>query len=367
MSGKKLCVTCSKSVGITLCEGCQQTFCGKHSIEHRHGLASQLDCIMQEHDLLQQELGQLFNEHSLFKKIDQWENESIRKIQVAAETARTDLRQIIEKSRERLSIVYRDIALNLRSSREADDYSEIDLTRWMEEFKQLQLQMVSFLPIKLVENERSVIRLISIQGYDPEKNINHLSLKHVSPSLTQERFSTVIGNVILDEEGLLAKHTNDDWNYEYILGERLYSEGRQTVLFKIEQSGTPYNIFFGCISSQAIQSIISVNSSFTLGWFGYNQIYQHAVRIDNSDLHGYSSQEIATNDILHLTFDCDKKQIELFHEDTNKNHVLRVNIAKTPFPWQLLMVLTDKDDCVRILPIPRFYSSNKIQTDLLIE
>jgi hypothetical protein len=279
------------------------------------------------------EFEQSFNEHSLFKNIDIWEKESISRIQITAQTTRANLRQIIEKSKERFSKAYRDLMNNIRSFHDDDD----KLNRWMEQLKQLQLEILS----PLSDNTR----------------------KNLPTPITQDRFSKVIGSMILNEGGLLAKHTNEDWNYEYVLGERLYSQGRHTIQFKIEQNGTPYNIFFGCISSQAIQHRISIKSSFTIGWFGYNQVYQHGIRNDNPNLHGYNSNEFATDDLVQLTFDCERKQIELFHEDTNKKHVLEIDITKAPFPWQLLMVLTDKDDCVRIIPT----DMKKIQTNLLIE
>ena len=358
MSERKQCVLCNKGSGIMTCSGCEQRFCGKHSTEHRQELANQLDNIMQEHDLIQQEFESFTHDHPLFRKIDTWEKESITKIQTVAEAARCDLREMIEKSKAQLIETCHDIAMNLRSSREADDYSENELKQWMEQLKQLQIQITSPLSVKLIENEWSVIDLIATQNDNTEKSI--------LTSLIQDRFSKVIGSVILDEGGLLAKHTSDDWNYEYVLGEQLYFEGRHTVQFKIEQSGTPYNIFFGCISSQASQNRISVNSPFTAGWFGYNHVYQHGTRIGNSDLHGYNSNEIATNDTVHLIFDCDKKQIEFFHEDTNKRHTLRISISKAPLPWQFLMVLTDKDDCVRILPILKLNSINKIPADLMV-
>jgi hypothetical protein len=264
-----------------------------------------------------------FNEHSLLKNIDIWEKESIAKIQIIARTTRDNLQQIIDKSKERFFKAYGDMMNNLRLSREFNDNK---LNQWMEQLKQLQLEMLS----------------------PPRRD--------VSNSIISDRFSKVIGSVILSEGGLVAKHTNEDWNYEYVLGERLYSQGRHTILLKIEQNGTPYNIFLGCISSPAIQKRISIKSSLTIGWFGYNQVYQHGIRNNNPNLHGYNSHEFAADDLIYLTFDCNKKQIELFHEETNKNHILRIDTTKAPFPWQLLLVLTDKDDCIRIVPMDNLHS-----------
>ncbi|UJR32159.1 hypothetical protein I4U23_019626 [Adineta vaga] len=357
---KKLqCITCSNSTGVMTCSGCQQTFCGKHTLEHRQKLSQQLDSIMQEHNVLQRDFERAFKDHVLFLKIDEWEKETITKVQISAENARKQLQQMIEKSKEPLTKTYRDLAMNLRSSREADDYSENELNRWINQLKQLKSEMISPVQAKLIDNEWSVIKLISI------KDLN--TMKNIPVSITQDRFSKVIGSVTLDNDGLLAKHTSNDWNYEYVLGEQRYSEGRHTILFKIEQCGIPYNLFFGCISSEVIQKRISINSISTAGWFGFNQVYQHGIRNGNPSVHGYNSNEIAANDVLYLTFDCEKKQLELFHEDTNKRHVISVNIEKAPLPWQLLMMLTDKDDCVRILSASKLHLNNKDQTRFIVE
>ncbi|CAF1253462.1 unnamed protein product [Rotaria sordida] len=112
---KKQCVLCNKSGGILICEGCQQVFCGKHVNEHRQELRGELDNIMQEHDLLQQELAQpSLKKNHLLNKIDKWEKDSITKIQVAAETARKTLQELLEQSKKSLSKTCHNITENLR-------------------------------------------------------------------------------------------------------------------------------------------------------------------------------------------------------------------------------------------------------------
>lgn len=292
----------------------QYTRCEQNSIKHQQQLSDQLDTLLLEY------------EHFLQKNINQWEKQSIANIQTTAETVRQDLREKIEKLKERVSKLSNDISMNLYSSHQVTNHFE-------EQLKQLELQILSSLSINFNENK------YSFNNFHDTENI-----------IEQDKFSKVIGNSIIDNDGFLAKHTNEDWNYEYILGKQFYTQGRHTILFQIEQNGTPYNIFFGCISSQNIQNRISIKSTHTVGWFGYNQIYQYGIHNDNPNLHGYHSTEFAKNDIIHLTFDCDKNQIELYHQDTNKNHILPININKAPLPWQFLIVLTDKDDSIKILP-----------------
>jgi hypothetical protein len=338
-----------------VCDGCQQSFCGKHVIEHRQNLAKQLDVIMQEHDLLQQELGQSSIDNSLLKQINKWEKESITKIQVAAEAARADLVESLDRSKKQLSKACQDIAVNLRTSREADDFSENDLDRWIEQLKELKMEFTSLPSIKLIEDEHGAIPLIAIKSNRFTEKTSAKSDKSSIPTysvgrIVQERFSQAFGTVALEDEGFVARRVGRGWEYVSILGEQLYSHGRHMVRFLIKFDKNLHHIYFGCISSLASGKTLDHSSSFAVGWFGCNQIYQHGVRKGNYEKTRYDSSEIRSNDILHLIFDCEKRQIELFHERTNKINILSVNLDSAPFPWQLLIVLTAQDDCVRILP-----------------
>jgi len=354
MPAKHSCITCNKGGIIMLCDRCEQTFCDKHVIQHRQQLPNQLDDIIKEHDLIQEELRQPSTKHSLLKSIDKWEKESIVKIQTAAETAREELREMIENSKERLSTVCRDIVENLHSNREVGEFCANDLIKAMQQLKQLKMKIVSPLSVNLIEDKKSVIHLITVKGtdfmnQDLEKNKIYSVTKRILTSDIQEKFSKVIGPVTIDEDGLLARHNSENSTFAYILGEQLYSKGRQTVRFKIEQSQTPYNIFFGCVSSQINLNKIHYKSPLIAGWFGYNEVYQHSSCMTNVHMHGYDSNKIEAYDIISLTFDCDEKQIEFYPEHTKKIHELSIDIDKAPLPWQLLVILAYKNDCVKIL------------------
>lgn len=99
-SPKTPCATCgNKAVGILRCEGCVQVFCRKHLNEHRDALGHQLDELVLEHDTLQQKIVENNNksnkQHPALREIDQWEKESIAKIQRLAEEARNELKKMI--------------------------------------------------------------------------------------------------------------------------------------------------------------------------------------------------------------------------------------------------------------------------------
>ena len=109
-SSKAPCATCgNKGVGIFRCEGCLQVFCRKHLNEHRDVLSHQLDEIVLEHDTLQQTIvenkGMQDNQHPLLKQIDQWERDSIRKIQQLADEVRQQVRELTGAYKSKLGNV----------------------------------------------------------------------------------------------------------------------------------------------------------------------------------------------------------------------------------------------------------------------
>ena len=354
---KKQCVTCNKSGGIMICDGCQQTFCGKHVSEHRQELGRQLDNIMQEHDLFQHELGKesLFKENPLSKKIDQWEKESIAKIQAAAENARKSLQDLLEQSKEKVSKECPEITKNLRSAREADDFSENDLAMWKKQLEKLQLEITSPPSARLVYDKRAPIHLIKLET---EKSSNNESTSNKNPppktsSSTpdvKERFFERLGPVNVEQNGSVAKRVASSLTFAYLRGRLLYSEGCYLIRFRIEQSAKPYRIFFGCMSSQIPLKENAFKCQHAVGWFGFDQVYEHGRCTTNCQKYGYQSFDITSNDELFLIIDCDKKQIKLCHERLKKTYTLSVNPNLAPFPWQYLVVLCNPDDSVRILP-----------------
>ncbi|CAF2980099.1 unnamed protein product [Rotaria sp. Silwood2] len=355
-SNKKQCVLCNKSGGIMICEGCQQAFCGKHVIEHRQTLSGQLDNIMQEHDLLQQELAQpSLKKNPLLKKIDKWEKDSIAKIQVAAETARKTLQELLEQSKERLSKTCRDITENLRASQEADDFSENDLQQWKKQLKELQLEITSPSSAKLILDKNAPIYIMTLRANkssnDQGENRKESSASSSSHNLDlQERFLQTLGHVNLEENGCLAKCV-DPWpSFSYLRGRFLYSTGCHTIRFRIENCKEPYRIFFGCMSSKTALKEDVFRASDSVGWFGNDQVYENGRCSSNVRKYGYKSRNIKINDVLDLIIDCTKKQIRLFHERLKTTCTLSVNDNLAPLPWQFLLALCNLGDSVRILP-----------------
>ena len=341
MSTARHCISCGNYGGVLTCNGCKQVFCSKHVYEHRQELTNQLDGVLQEHDLLQEELNQSGEEYEygLLEKLDQWEKETITKIQVSADAARADLREMVGNSKKRMANACSEIAIDIRSSRQRDSFGEDDLKRWTEQLNKLKSELRLSESIELIEDQQSAIPLITIR----EKNIKHDLI---------DSFSTVIRYNQVKEDDLLVVQTCFIDRCSYILGRELYSNGQEIVRLRIENITTPYNIFLGCFSPATIENPISFRSTSVVGWFGYNERWKHGIVDSNRINHGYHSDEIGVNDVLCLTFNCLEQQVELFHTRLNRQHILPVNLDRTPFPWQLLIVLTNENDSLRIFSSP---------------
>jgi uncharacterized protein YaaR (DUF327 family) len=134
---KNRCVICNKEKASFRCEGCSQTFCNKDANEHRQELSKQLDEIEVTHDLLRQTLNEQTidsQKHPLIEQINQWEENSIRKIQQTAKEAK----ELIIKHTTEIEIKLAKLTDQLRENREENDFVETDLNKWREELKRLE-------------------------------------------------------------------------------------------------------------------------------------------------------------------------------------------------------------------------------------
>jgi adenylosuccinate synthase len=126
MTSKLCCVTCGKGIGQFKCEGCSQTFCTKHVVEHRQTLNQQLEDIILEHDTLQQATKENKRQStSLMTYIDQWEQKSIEKIRQMAKEVREKVSQFadVQKSKLRKLCYLISECITYRTSRVKNPHS----------------------------------------------------------------------------------------------------------------------------------------------------------------------------------------------------------------------------------------------------
>ncbi|CAF4116337.1 unnamed protein product [Rotaria sp. Silwood2] len=290
---KKPCAKCNKGRGVTTCDGCQQSFCIKRIIEYRQELATQLDNIGQEHDLFRHDLTQENLIHSLLVRINEWEQESITKIQVVAEAARADLRQLLDQTGNELKVSVDKMINEMQSCRELNDYTETETQ----------------LTIEIVENENTSTSIPMIK----------------IPTLTHEKFRNFVERIVLSKDGLMATCLDTYWDGSNVYGIRLYSSETHQIHFRIENK-TSHNLFFDIKTTSYDMPVQNLTSPYTYGWWELDQAIE-----------------------ITMTLDCGNRQIRFEHHRINLITHLSVDLEKCPFPWKILVTLRSTDDSVRIL------------------
>ncbi|CAF4219052.1 unnamed protein product [Rotaria socialis] len=172
-SNKSRCATCGKNIGTFTCRGCSQDFCLSHAQEHRQLLGKQMDeDVILMHDQFQQCLNEQVKQpslHPLMKEINEWEKQSIEKIQLAAQDARQKVLNIISKHTDNVIIALTSIKEQLSRARDDDDFFESDINEWKENLEKLKtdLNTPKAITIKFDNKMNSFIPKISVQKERP--------------------------------------------------------------------------------------------------------------------------------------------------------------------------------------------------------
>ncbi|CAF0848653.1 unnamed protein product [Rotaria sp. Silwood1] len=348
---KQSCVKCDKGGGIAICSGCQQQFCVKHFVEHRQDLAIQMDNIGQQHDLLRRDLLKESSEYPFLTRIDIWEQESITKIQVAAEVARVDLRELIDRTKNELKVSIDKMTSEIQSSQESDDYTEIDLKKWLHKLQEFQMKLETPVNVDILldNHSQTSIDLIRINPQLYSFPRIYSSLEHSLPvsdnlnlTYTQERFDKFYGPVILSEKGLAAKNISDD--YSRICGITQYSSGVHRIHFRIGER-TNSCPFLGIISSLEGLSLRKITLPSANGWSDLDYVVLNGKSLSTS----ISNKTIQSGDEVTLILDCDNREILLEHHRTNRLVRQSIDIQECPFPWKILVALSPRNGSIRVL------------------
>ncbi|CAF3390678.1 unnamed protein product [Rotaria sp. Silwood2] len=363
MSTMKMCVRCSKVGGdVYTCEGCKTCFCFDHLVQHRQELAIKMDEIGQQHDLLQNDLEHQANKvesHPIFTQINEWEQESIIKIQVIAEAARADLQQQLETRTYRLKTNFSKLSKSIRACRNST-YSESDLMKWIEELQQIRREFEKLsATLKITyDSQVTTVNFIRIISNDEENNTSESSPAAIAqeqvsihkssrsrpytdsvPNRNTEQFKTVIGDAVLTDNNLVAKKSNI--YSTSIRGANLYTTGIHEIQFRIEHLSNN-SIFIGIISSTQQMTSTAFKLSSAYGWWDTN--FPVVAGIHN--VHGIYSTR--TGDKVTITLACDEIGL-IYHNTRCASSKMSVDINRCPFPWQILVILGAGENIIRIL------------------
>ena len=74
-----------------ICQGCSKQFCFDQLTEHRTNIRQQFDHLQNDHDQLREQINDLKNDptkHPFLREINQWEEDSLKKIKLEAKQCR---------------------------------------------------------------------------------------------------------------------------------------------------------------------------------------------------------------------------------------------------------------------------------------
>ncbi|CAF3949412.1 unnamed protein product [Rotaria sp. Silwood1] len=295
---KQICAKCNKGGGIAMCHGCQQLFCTKHFVEYRQELSQQIDQIGQEHDLLRQDLSREENIDSFLVRIDQWEQESIKTIQICAQNARTTFQQLHNQTKNELKISFDKLTQEIRDYRESYDYTEIDYDNNITSAVKL---------IKVTGPQHSLLSSTKEERLNENNNCTHVQMI-VSPS---EKFNESFGDIESSTDGLSGRCLSSRWDDSCISGMGCYSSKIYCIRFRIE-SRTSNCWFFGIITaSEKLTSSITERKSACAWWkVGYSIVGGTQKGRDLTRI-------MKSGDEVTLILDCDNRLIQLQHHYTN--------------------------------------------------
>jgi len=159
------CVVCNKKKSTLKCRGCSKDFCYIHWDTHRQKLKIKLAEIENNKDTFKQSFNQYIqqpNNNILIQQINQWEQNSIKKIQQTAEEARQVAVKNTDEYIHQIEIKLNKLTEELRESREEEDFNEINLRQYQEELNRLTKELTKPLNISIREDSTSFINKFSV-------------------------------------------------------------------------------------------------------------------------------------------------------------------------------------------------------------
>ncbi|CAF1053751.1 unnamed protein product [Didymodactylos carnosus] len=265
--------SCSKGIGILMCQGCQRIFCRKHSNEHHQELGRELENIAFEHNATQQQLKQLhMNDDKLKKQIDEWEQGAINRIKAVAEKVRNEIQQLLHGNTLILVKRLNEIADEITLRRETEDYLETDLNKWTQQLNETKDKMHKVTDIQIHDDAFCKINMIKVQ--------------------TRETFDSLQGPMEIKEDGLMAVHCGGDRISSSVYGSNIYSDDIHQISIKVEKMKDNSWMFFG-INSLATE--IRQNASYSpsaYGWIGSGAREKYVVLMGAGNNTGFNGWNV---------------------------------------------------------------------------
>ncbi|CAF4375976.1 unnamed protein product, partial [Rotaria sp. Silwood2] len=141
-------------------------YCHDHFLQHREGLNRQLEILSNERDGLLHKIEQQkveSEQHALMKKIDEWERDSITKIQQMAKEAKQTLLSHVAKFISRVEQRLNLLTDELRQKPSKNTFVDTDITKWKQELEQLKVLLENPPDLKVQEDSTPLVTKIQVK------------------------------------------------------------------------------------------------------------------------------------------------------------------------------------------------------------
>lgn len=301
-------------------------------MKHQEKLSKKMEKVYLYHNQIQQLImddTKNISNHPLMQKIDDWEKESILKVQQTAKEVRQQFNQAFMKYTIEMSELLTQMNQQLNQICLQNNYIETDIKLWLEKLNEFKkdFQTPKTINIKVNENDKSFINKIQLS------------------QLSLDTFRESIGDIQTKDNNYTITHgpSNGDAT---IRGCKEYSSGTHKFRFRVEKLGIPKWIFFGIISKTAVSQSSLYKTPTVYGWGGHHQVW-----LNGAHYHQYENfiGEFNVDHVVELLIDCDQNKIRLNNETMAIKHEISVSPIKCPFPWMLYIGLYGSGDQVRLL------------------
>ncbi|CAF0912525.1 unnamed protein product [Adineta steineri] len=164
-NNKTQCFTCNKEKITYSCEGCLKRFCLIHLTEHQQNLNEELNHIINDYDQFKQTINEqkenLYN-HSLIKQINQWETNSIEKIQQKAQECREVLIDSLQRFIKDIEMKFNDLSEQIKQIYNENEFNEINLNYLKTQLIEITQKLNNSSNISIQQDSQSFINEISI-------------------------------------------------------------------------------------------------------------------------------------------------------------------------------------------------------------
>ncbi|CAF1307658.1 unnamed protein product [Adineta steineri] len=164
-NNKTLCFTCNKEKITYSCEGCSQRFCLVHLNEHKQILNDELNHIINDYDQFKQTINEQKQDpqnHSLIKQINQWEINSIGKIQQKAKECRETVIKSSQTFFNDMENKFNDLSEQIKQIHKENEFNEINLNYLTNQLRKIREELNNPSNISIEQNSQSFINEISI-------------------------------------------------------------------------------------------------------------------------------------------------------------------------------------------------------------